>query len=273
MKTWFITGTSRGFRGIWAEAALRRGDQVVATARNVAALAPLREAFGERVCCLPLDVTNREAVFGAVRSGHDRFGRLDVVVNNAGFGQFGMVEEVTEAEARRQMDTNFFGALWVTQAVLPILRKQRSGHILQVSSIGGEQAFPELGLYHASKWALEGLTQSLRDEVGGFGIRITLLEPTGYETDWSRASALRSTPMPEYDGAREEIPCIIGPIRARRGKPSATAPVILELVDMADPPFRLFLGDGPLHAIQVEYASRLRTWEKFEALSVKAHGR
>jgi NAD(P)-dependent dehydrogenase (short-subunit alcohol dehydrogenase family) len=136
------------------------------------------------------------------------------------------------------------------------------------------QAFPELGVNHASKWALEGLTQSLRDEVGGFGIRITLLEPTGYETDWSRASALRSTPMPEYDGAREEIPRIIGPIRATRGKPSAaTAPVILELVDMADPPFRLFLGDGPLHAIQVEYASRLGTWQKFEALPVKAHDR
>jgi NAD(P)-dependent dehydrogenase (short-subunit alcohol dehydrogenase family) len=273
MKTWFITGTSKGFGRIWAEAALGRGDTVVATARDLRTLEPLAAKFGDRVLCLPLDVTSRDAAYASVRRAHERFGRLDVVVNNAGFGLFGMVEEVTEAEARRQMETNFFGALWITQAALPILRAQRSGHILQVSSIGGVQAFPSLGLYHASKWALEGLSQSLQAEVKGFGIRVTLIEPTGYETDWGGPSAVRSQPMREYDGVRESLDRAFGPIRSNpRGKPEATARVVLELVDMPDPPLRLFLGDGPLDLIRTEYAYRIANWEKYARLSLEAHG-
>jgi NAD(P)-dependent dehydrogenase (short-subunit alcohol dehydrogenase family) len=272
MKTWFLTGTSKGFGRLWAEAALERGDQVVATARDVTSLEPLAKKFGARVLCLALDVTDREAVFEAVRQALARFGALDVVVNNAGFGLFGMIEEITEAEARRQMDTNLFGALWVTQAVLPRMRERRSGHILQVSSIGGVQAFPGLGLYHASKWALEGFSQSLHDEVKAFGIHVTLIEPTGYATEWSGPSAVRAAPMKEYDAVRDERARARAASFGKAGQPEATARVVLELVDMSGPPLRLFLGDGPLEWMKTEYASRIAVWEKYARLSHEAHG-
>src|SRR5580704_4710315 len=204
-KVWFITGTSKGFGRIWAEAALARGDRVAATARDVKTLRPLVERYGERVAAITLDVTDKAAVRAAVNESHKRFGRLDVVINNAGYGLFGAIEEVSETEAREQLETNLFGALWVTQAVLPILRAQRSGHIIQVSSIGGVNAFPTVGLYHASKWGLEGFSQSLAAEVAGFGIKVTIVEPGGYATDWGGPSAKRAAQMPIYEGARAAI--------------------------------------------------------------------
>src|ERR1700712_3933980 len=160
-KVWFITGASRGFGREWAIAALERGDSVAATARDTATLADLVEKFGEAILPIRLDVDDREADLAAVQQAHDRFGRLDVVVNNAGFGQFGMIEEISEAEARAQFETNVFGALWITQAALPYLRAQGSGHIVKVSSIGGISAFPNIGIYNASQWALEGISQAL----------------------------------------------------------------------------------------------------------------
>src|SRR6476620_1290222 len=187
-KTWFITGASRGFGREWTIAALERGDTVAATARDTATLDDLVAQFGDKLLPLQLDVTDRAAVGTAVKDAHDRFGRLDVVVNNAGYGQFGMIEEISEQEARDQIETNVFGALWVTQAVLPYLREQGSGHILQVSSIGGISAFPNIGMYHASKWALEGMSQALSQEVADFGIKVTLIEPAGYSTDWRDSS-------------------------------------------------------------------------------------
>src|ERR1700712_197304 len=164
-KNWFITGTSRGFGREWAIAALDRGDKVAATARNIESLSDLVDKYGENLLPLELDVTDREADFAAVARAHDVFGSLDVVINNAGFGQFGMIEELSEAEARDQFETNVFGALWITQAALPFLRAQGSGHIVQVSSIGGISAFPTVGMYHASKWGLEGFSQALAQEV------------------------------------------------------------------------------------------------------------
>jgi NAD(P)-dependent dehydrogenase (short-subunit alcohol dehydrogenase family) len=165
VKTWFITGTSRGFGREWAIAALERGDKVAAAARDISALDDLVAKYGDAIAPAALDVTDRDADFAAVRRAHERFGRLDVVVNNAGYGQFGMVEEISEAEIRAQLETNLLGALWITQAALPYLRGQGSGHILQVSSIGGISAFMNTGAYHASKWALEGMSQSLAQEV------------------------------------------------------------------------------------------------------------
>jgi NAD(P)-dependent dehydrogenase (short-subunit alcohol dehydrogenase family) len=144
-KTWFITGTSRGFGREWAIAALDRGDQVAATARDTGTLSDLADRYGDAILPLRLDVTDRDEGFAAVRAAHDRFGRLDVVVNNAGYGHFGLIEEVTEDEARAQFEANFFGALWITQAALPYLRAQGGGRILQVSSIGGISAFPNIG--------------------------------------------------------------------------------------------------------------------------------
>jgi NADP-dependent 3-hydroxy acid dehydrogenase YdfG len=273
MKTWFITGTSKGFGRIWAEAALRRGDTVVATARDVTTLAPLAKEFGDRAVCLPLDVADKRAVDAIVKQAHERVGKFDVVVNNAGYGLFGMIEEISEAEARNQMDTNFFGALWVTQAVLPILRAQKSGHILQVSSIGGVQAFPSIGLYNASKWALEAFSQSLAGEVKDFGIRVTLIEPTGYPTDWSGPSGVRTKPIADYSGVRDQIAKYFAAARSRgQAKSEATAPVVLKLVDMKEPPLRVFFGDGPLDMIKAEYKSRIETWDRFANLTHEANG-
>jgi NADP-dependent 3-hydroxy acid dehydrogenase YdfG len=164
-KVWFITGTSKGFGRVWAEAALERGDRVAATARDVASVRALEERYGDRALALALDVTDKSAVATAVAQTIERFGRIDVAINNAGYGLFGAVEEVSEAEARAQLETNFFGALWVTQAVLPQMREQKSGHIIQVSSIGGVNAFPTIGMYHASKWALEGFSPHSPDEI------------------------------------------------------------------------------------------------------------
>ena len=271
-KVWFITGTSKGFGRIWAEAALARGDKVAATARNTDALADLVDGRGEDALAIELDVTDKASVDAAVARAHEHFGRLDVVVNNAGYGQFGMVEEVSEAQARAQLETNFFGALWVTKAALPYLRKQVSGHIIQVSSIGGVTAFPDLGLYHASKWALEGLTQSLAAEVAGFGIDVTLVEPTGYTTDWSGSSAVRADPLPVYDAAREVLGRAVAAVRGRSGDPAATGPAILALVDADEPPLRVFFGVGPLEIVREDYESRLATWERWSDLSLMAHG-
>jgi NAD(P)-dependent dehydrogenase (short-subunit alcohol dehydrogenase family) len=270
MKVWFITGTSKGFGRIWAEAALNRGDRVVATARDAATLDDVVTKYGANVLALALDVTDRAAVFDAVRRSHQHFGRLDIVINNAGYGQFGAVEELSEAEARAQMETNLFGALWVTQAALPILRAQGSGHIIQVSSIGGITAFPNIGMYHASKWALEGISQSLSLEVAQFGIKVTLVEPTGYSTDWGGPSAKRTTPLPAYQPTREAS---ANRWKGRqRGRPEATAPVMLKLVDMADPPLRIFFGKETVEMAHAEYAKRLAEWDAFKALSEEAHG-
>src|ERR1700712_2067348 len=198
-KFWFITGTSKGFGRIWAEAALARGDRVAATARDVKTLEPLIQRYGDRGAALRLDVTDKAAVDAAIGAAHRRFGRLDVVVNNAGYGLFGTIEEVSEAEARAQIETNLFGALWVTQAAIPYLRQQGHGHILQVSSIGGVCAFTNVGLYHASKWGLEGFSDTLSQEVAPFGIKVTLIEPGGFSTDWSGSSAKRAQQLPQYD--------------------------------------------------------------------------
>jgi NAD(P)-dependent dehydrogenase (short-subunit alcohol dehydrogenase family) len=269
-KVWFITGTSKGFGRVWAEAALARGDRVAATARDVKTLAPLVERYGAQVAAMKLDVADKAAVDAAITAAHTRFGRLDVVINNAGYGLFGTIEEVSEAEARAQLDANLFGALWVTQAALPIMRAQRSGHIIQVSSIGGVNAFPTVGLYHASKWGLEGFSQSLAAEVAGFGIKVTIVEPGGFATEWGGPSAKRATQIAAYDDARAAIETF------RRnnvpGDPDATGPAILKVVDAEDPPLRIFFGSGGLPLTRSEYARRIETWEKWNDVSVEAQG-
>lgn len=272
-KIWFITSAARGFGREWATAALERGDRVAATARDTAALADLVAAYGDLVLPQRLDVIDRAAAFAAVRAAHEHFGRLDVIVNNAGYGQFGMIEEISESEARAQVDTNLFGALWVTQAALPLLRAQGSGHILQVSSISGVCAFPNTGMYAASKWALEGLSQSLAQEVALFGIKVTLVEPAAYATGFGGPSARTATPHPAYT----ELLTHVQQARRRRhgtlGDPAATRAAVLRLVDEAEPPLRVFLGDGPLATATAEYRTRLETWRSWEPLSVEAHGK
>ena len=272
-RTWFITGSSRGFGREWAIAALERGDSVAATARDTGSLDDLVERFGDRILPLALDVTDRAAVFDAVETAHLRFGRLDVVVNNAGYGQFGLIEEISEAEARAQFETNVFGALWVTQAVLPYLREQGSGHILQVSSIGGISAFPNIGIYNASKWALEAFSQSLAQEVAGFGIKVTLIEPGGYSTDWGGASAKHAAPLAAYDEFREQAAEARKARIGTPGDPVATREAVLKVVDAEHPPLRIFFGDGPLRTATADYESRLAEWREWEPVSIEAHGK
>ncbi|WP_369130967.1 SDR family oxidoreductase [Modestobacter roseus] len=272
-RTWFITGASRGFGKEWSIAALERGDRVAATARDTSTLDDLVQRFGDAVLPIRLDVDDREAAVAAVRQAHDHFGSLDVVVNNAGYGQFGMIEEISEAEARAQFETNVFGALWITQAALPFMRAQGSGHVLQVSSIGGISAFPNIGIYNASKWALEALTQSLAAEVADFGIKVTLIEPGGYSTDWGGASAKHATPNPAYDEYREKA----AEQRRQRlggtpGDPVATRAAVLAVVDAEHPPLRVFFGEAPLAIATADYESRLAEWREWDAVSKAAHG-
>ena len=271
-KVWFITGTSRGFGREWTAAALERGDKVAATARDTGTLKDLAEKYGDRLLPIKLDVTDRAAAFAAVKKAHEAFGRLDVVVNNAGYGLFGMIEEVSEAEARAQLETNVFGALWVTQAALPFLRAQKSGHILQVSSIGGITAFPGIGLYHASKWALEGFSQSLAGEVAEFGIHVTLIEPGGFETDWSGSSAVHAKANPAYEHLREKMAGARKTGIGKRGDPTATAEAIFKVVDAKEPPLRTFLGTAPLGLAKADYEKRLATWEAWDAVAKAAQG-
>jgi NAD(P)-dependent dehydrogenase (short-subunit alcohol dehydrogenase family) len=271
-RTWFITGASRGFGKEWSIAALERGDTVAATARDTSSLDDLVQQFGDKVLPLQLDVDDREAVFAAVAQAHEHFGRLDVVVNNAGYGQFGMVEEISEAEARAQFDTNVFGALFVTQAALPFLREQGSGHFLQVSSIGGISAFPNIGIYNASKWALEAFSQSLAAEVADFGIKVTLIEPGGFSTDWGGASAKHAAANPAYDAYREKAAEQRRARVATPGDPTASRAAVLAVVDAEEPPLRVFFGDGPLGIATRDYESRLAEWRAWEHVSKLAQG-
>lgn len=262
MKTWFITGTSRGFGRQWTQAALERGDRVAATARNPDRLNDLVEQFGDQILPLRLNVTDRAADWAAVQAAHEHFGQLDVIVNNAGYGLFGAIEEVSEAEARAQIETNLFGALWVTQAALPYLRRSCSGHILQVSSLGGIGAFPMLGLYNASKWGLEGFSEALSQEVAPFGIKVTIIEPGGFSTDWSGSSAVHAAPIADYDSLRNA--------RATRNAglkisdPTASSAAILKLVDAEDPPLRLLLGTVAAQAVPQIYERRLKVWTEWQ---------
>lgn len=270
-KTWFITGSSRGLGRVWTEAALSRGDRVVATARDVSTLDDLVTTYGDRVLALTLDITDREGCFATTRKGAEHFGGIDVLVNAAGYGLFGAVEEITEQQARDQMETNIYGALWTMQAILPVMREQGHGHVVQISSQCGVTAFPTLGLYCGSKWALEGITQALAAEVAGFGIRVTLVEPAGYATDWGGSSATVATPAPAYDGLHAAMADAMASIEL--GVPEATAAAMLAIVDAENPPLRAFLGRGPLDLVQGDYESRLAEWRAWDHVAVGAFGR
>ncbi len=269
-KVWFITGASRGFGKVWAEAALERGDKVAATARNTETLKELKDKYGDAVLTLQLDVTKRQECFDVIQKTKDEFGQLNIVINNAGYGQFGMIEELSEEEARQQFETNVFGALWITQAALPIMRAQGSGHILQVSSIGGVIAFENIGIYNASKWALEAIADSLSKEVAGFGIRVTLIEPGPYKTDWAGDSAKHAAPIQAYDPVREARAKFRGSMKM--GDPQATAEAILKVVDADQPPLRIFLGEQPFGWAEEQYKKRLENWRQWQPVSAEAQG-
>jgi NAD(P)-dependent dehydrogenase (short-subunit alcohol dehydrogenase family) len=270
-KTIFITGASRGFGKLWAEALLQRGDNVVATARDIRTLDDLVKQYGNRILPLQLDVNDRAADFAAIATAKDHFGSIDVLINNAGYGLFGSVEETSEQEARLQMETNFFGLLWLTQAALPVMRAQGHGHIIQVSSVVGLIGLPVLGLYNASKFAVEGLGESLASEVKGFGIDVTLVEPNLFATDWSGASAAQTTAMPEYEAVKKAFHSGIN--EEMIGQPEATTGAVLQLIDNENPPLRLLLGKFAYPMVKQNYESRFGEWDKWQEVSALAHGK
>ncbi|HEV2478450.1 MAG TPA: SDR family NAD(P)-dependent oxidoreductase [Puia sp.] len=270
-KTIFITGASRGFGRLWAEALLERGDKVVATARDTRSLDDLVRKYGKNILPLQLDVTDRAADLAAVRKAKEHFGSIDVLINNAGYGLFGTVEETSEKEAREQMETNFFGLLWLSQAVLPVMREQGHGHIIQLSSLVGLIAFPVLGVYNASKFAVEGLSETLAAEVKGFGIHVTLVEPNAFSTDWAGASSAHTAAMPEYEPVRTAFNN--GLTEEFFGVPAATTTAVLKLIDSANPPLRLLLGKFAYPLVKQAYEGRYAEWTSWNDVSAAAHGK
>ncbi len=269
-KIWFITGALRGFGRIWTEAALKRGDKVTATARRLADVAGLRDIFGDAVLPLALDVSRPEQVQQVMEQAYSHFGGLDVLVNNAGYSLMAAVEEVSDEQIRELFDVNYLGMVRVLRAALPHFRQQGNGHILGVSSGLGIGTLPLIGYYSATKWAVEALHESLAQEVGAFGIRVTLVEPGRYATDFGKSATIADVLEP-YAELRTQFRARVNSIEA--GDPVATAEAILKLVDSNNPPLRLALGSHILPGARAIYAERIATWEAWEDVANAAQGR
>lgn len=270
-KIWFITGASRGFGRVWTEAALQRGDKVAATARQLASLADLTEKHGANVLTLELDVTNPEQVKTAIAQANEHFGRLDVVLNNAGYSLVGTIEEASLEDVRAMYETNIFGTLSVLQAALPLLRAQGSGHILGVSSGLGLYTMPVIGYYSSSKWAFEAIHESLAAEVAPFGVKVTIIEPGAYATEFGSPASLRvAAGLEAYTDFKNHF--FAGLRGLERGDPAATAAAIFAVVDAEQPPLRLFLGSHNLPMVRTTYAQRLAVWEEWETVANAAQG-
>lgn len=270
MKTWFITGASRGFGALITERALAKGDNVVATARNPKAIA---DRFGDHTNLLSvaLDVTDEAQAAAAVDTAIGRFGRIDVLVNNAGFGLLGAIEEATAEEVQAVYSTNVFGLLTVTRAVLPHMRHERSGRILNISSIGGYRAAAGFGIYSSAKFAVEGISEALHDELAPLGIHVTVVEPGYFRTDFLDASSLSVSPprIADYDVTAGVVRRVAAEISHNQpGDPSKLADVLIDFVDAANPPVRLPLGSDTVAAIEkkhAEDAAILAAWRKVSA--------
>jgi len=270
-KVWFITGASRGFGRIWAEAALKRGDQVVATARKLESIATLNEQFGDNVLTLALDVTNAAQAKEAVEQAHTHFGRLDIVLNNAGYSLVGTIEEAGAEDVKAMYDTNIFGAISVVQAALPLLRKQGYGHILGTSSNLGHVTLPVIGYYASSKWAFEAIHESLALEVKDFGIKVTIIEPGAYATEFGSQESLKfAAGMDVYGDFKKKFFEQLQ--NMKRGNPDATPNALFAAVDSENPPLRLSLGSQNLAWVTDEYNKRLKEWEAWEDVANAAQG-
>ena len=270
-KVWFITGASRGFGRVWADAALKRGDKVAATARNLASIADLIEKYGANVLTLELDVTKPGQAKAAVEQAHAHFGRLDIVLNNAGYSLVGTIEEASADEIRLLYETNVLGPVAVIQAALPLLRKQGGGHILGTSSGLGHVTLPVIGYYCSSKWAFEAIHESLAAEVKSFGIKVTIIEPGAYATEFGSQESLKfAAGLDIYGDFKTQF---FGRLRGmERGDPNATPEAIFKIVDAENPPLRINLGSHNLPWVRAVYAERLAVWEEWEAVSAAAQG-
>jgi NAD(P)-dependent dehydrogenase (short-subunit alcohol dehydrogenase family) len=268
-KVWLITGSSRGLGRSLAEAVLSAGHRLIATARKPEQLADLVEQYGDQVRAFALDVTDPATARDAIQLAVDSFGRLDVVVNNAGYGNIAPIEDVTDEDFRAQIETNFYGVVNVTRAALRILRQQGAGHIIQISSIGARLGTPGLSAYQSAKWAVEGFSEVLSKEVGPLGIKVTIIEPGGFRTDWAGSSM-------EIADIREEYKPTVGAAATRvrnssgsqPGDPAKGAQAILHVAEVPEPPLRLLLGSAAVHLAGVNAAQRSAEDEKWKDLSL-----
>jgi NAD(P)-dependent dehydrogenase (short-subunit alcohol dehydrogenase family) len=265
-KIWLITGSSRGLGRELAEAVLAAGHQLVATARKPEQLDDLVERYGDRVRAVALDVTDPAAAGAAVQHAVDAFGRLDILVNNAGYADVASIEDFTEEDFRAQIDTNFYGVVNVTRAALPVLRQQGSGHIVQISSIGGRVGVPGLGAYQAAKWAVGGFSEVLAKEIAHLGIAVTVIEPGGLRTNWAGSSM--STP-PVSDPYKSVIEPTIAFQRRTDGRqpgdPARAAQVIIDITEVDDPPLHLLLGSDAVNVaatVAANLAASDAKWRK-----------
>ena len=259
---WLITGSSTGFGRALAEAALAQGDRVIVTARDISKIQDLEHQYPQTAKVVRLDVTDQATIQTAVQSGLTTFNRIDVLVNNAGYGLMGAVEEVSDQQIRNQFETNFFGLLNVTRAVIPTFKKQASGHILNLSSAGGRVTLPMLGLYHASKFAVEGLSETLAQELKPFGIKVTIIEPGGFDTDFATRSLVMATQMPEYDPFREQMAAFS--LENPHGHVPTGVQAILKVVKLPDPPVHLAIGPSALPIIIQKLSSDIEEYQRFK---------
>ncbi len=268
-QVWLITGSSRGFGRALAEAVLAAGHRLVATARNPRQLDGLAERYGDRVRLAELDVTNFAQAEAAVATATEAFGRLDVLVNNAGYGSMAPVEDTTMEAFRTQLETNLFGVIGVTKAALPVMHAQRSGHIIQFSSIGGRNTAPGLGPYQTAKFAVEGFSGVLAKEVGPLGIRVTVIEPGGFRTDWAGPSMTIAETDPDYDATVGALARhLIENAGHEPGDPAKAARVILEVAAMDEPPLQLVLGREAIDYVDRLDRARLEENARWRHLSV-----
>ena len=270
-RVWFITGASSGLGYEFTKKVLESGDKVVGVARNIEKLNELKYQFEGMLLPLSLDVTDRSAVFTTVETAIKHFGRIDIVINNAGNMVLGMIEEFSEDEVRNQMETNFYGAIWICQAAMPYLRTQGSGHIIQISSIGGLITGPMSGIYSASKFALEGFSEALAQEAAHFGVKVSIVEPGGYWTNLYLKMSF-TTQNKEYDSLREKL-AQQNSTESVDSDPKLAAEAIMKLVNSENPPLRLILG-SLVYDLAVENAEkRISTWKEWESVSRSAeHG-
>jgi NAD(P)-dependent dehydrogenase (short-subunit alcohol dehydrogenase family) len=267
-RNWFITGTSSGIGRELAEAALTRGDSVTATVRKPDALAALKVRYGERLEVVVLDVTDTDAVRAVVDDAFAAMGRIDVVVNNAGYGLFGAAEEVSDAQIRQQIDTNVIGSIQVVRAALPHLRAQGGGRILQVSSEGGQVAYPNFSLYHASKWAIEGFIESVAQEVASFGIQFTIIEPGPTRTNFG-AGLVSPPPMAAYENtaAGDVRRAVASGAFRLTGDAAKMARAMVDSLELATAPRRLAMGSSSYASIGNALRGRLADLEAHKAVT------
>lgn len=271
-KVWFITGCSTGFGRELAKETLAKGYKVVVTARKTTDVADIIGKYPDTAMAIPLDVTVPQQIKEAVKSAIDRFGRIDVLVNNAGIGYFGAIEESEEEEVRRMFEINFFGLAHMTNEVLPHMRKQRSGHILNVASIGGLRSFPAVGFYNATKYAVDGLSEALSKEVAPLGIKVTVICPSGFRTDWAGRSAKNtSVKLEDYaTTAGKNMSDLRGYSGNQPGDPVKAAQAMIQVTETEHPPLRLLLGAAALKGARIKLEELRKDFDEWAEVSEAA---